>query len=269
MIASSIMAIMVAALAGVAMAVRQSWDYSHAHGDANLHAQVALARIARAVSEATTTENLPGVAVAVYQVGTEQFPDTLVVWNPAGAPQNATGPPLVRECVFYCPDPVDPRRLVEITAPADNSTISLTSDITSPAGLAQVDAIKAAPTSQKVLLTPRLRVVRVTSDPSSARGCVRFVRRLRPSAAEWASYKAGTLTWANLSWPQTIYGSTTGLRQAWVRSEIQLVPGRDLSSADPDAPVTAPDADELIRGSERDLAVPFFGSASVYYDMPK
>ena len=59
------------------------------------------------------------------------------------------------------------------------------------------------------------------------RGAARFETRLRPSDTDWANYKAGSVTWMNLPWVQGIYGSQAGLRQVWVRMELQFVPGVD------------------------------------------
>jgi hypothetical protein len=85
------------------------------------------------------------------------------------------------------------------------------------------------------------------------RGCLRFAQRVLPSADDWTAYlnasdEAGM--WAALPWAQSIYGTRTGLRQSWVRFELQLLPGE----------VVAHDAAAL-------PAAPFFGSAALYYEM--
>ena len=54
-----------------------------------------------------------------------------------------------------------------------------------------------------------------------------------------------------MPWVQGVYGSQSGLRQAWLRFELQLMPSE--ISAD--------------RDSSGQQAIPFFGSAAVYYEM--
>ena len=85
------------------------------------------------------------------------------------------------------------------------------------------------------------------------RGALRFESRLRPSAADWSDYQADNVAWDDLPWVQGICGSQTGLRQAWVRIEMQLVPGQASATHDPSG----------LR------AIPFFGSAAVYYELER
>jgi hypothetical protein len=85
------------------------------------------------------------------------------------------------------------------------------------------------------------------------RGAVRFERELRPSATDWTRYTQGTLAWNNLAWPQGIYGTHTGLRQVWVRTELQLMPGEDVLKADP----------------QGQRAIPFLGSGTLHYELKK
>jgi hypothetical protein len=72
----------------------------------------------------------------------------------------------------------------------------------------------------------------------------------RPSETDWTQYLAGSKTWESLSFVQGIRGSVSGLRQSWCRFELQLCPyGTDDHS--------------------RDLAIPFFGSGAVLYELHK
>ena len=73
---------------------------------------------------------------------------------------------------------------------------------------------------------------------------------LRPSAAEWSQFEAGTRPWEDISWAQSVHGSRTGLRQTWCRIELQLRPSH-------------------LASDDADLAIPFFGSATAYYEMRK
>jgi hypothetical protein len=86
---------------------------------------------------------------------------------------------------------------------------------------------------------------------STTRGAARFETRLRPSDTDWANYTAGSVTWMNLPWVQGIYGSQAGLRQVWVRMELQLTPGTDWIESNPEAA----------------QPMPFLGSAALYYDL--
>lgn len=257
LIATTMMLMLAGVLGGLAAAVQTSADYSQGHGDATQHARVALERITRNVTQATAAAEHPGFAVVFDQIGPWQYPDTLLVWRPAGAPANAAGPPLVRELVIYCPNPSNPEQLLEITAPTDSRSLPLDSRIQQSPWRQIVDDVKTSSASQRVVLTDLLRVASTAGKRSSSsqantlRGAVRFEQELRPSAVQWSQYRAGTRTWENLSWPQGVYGSRTGLRHAWLRIELQLMPGAPAAGAD-------------LEGHQ---AYPFFGSAAVNYEM--
>ena len=62
--------------------------------------------------------------------------------------------------------------------------------------------------------------------------------------------------WSAIRWPQSLYGNDAGFRQVWLRTELQLNSQSDESN----------DTEEE---SLEDFAVPFFGSAAVYYRMRK
>ena len=131
MISIGIMALIVSGLSALALAVRQGWDYNEGHGRATQHARVALERIARAVSTATATAEDHGFVVVFTPSGSERYSDTLGVWRPnwpneeSTLPANADGTARISECVIFCPDPDQPNRLVEITAPTDTRTIPI------------------------------------------------------------------------------------------------------------------------------------------------
>lgn len=242
LVSVAVLTIIAGVLGGLATAVQTSSDYSQGNALAVQHTRVAQERITRAVAGAYSNGSYPS-AVAVYEVvGGWRFPDTLVVWNPAAAPANANGPPLVRELVIFCPDPADPRRLLEITAPHNASTIQLNEQLNTPAGRSLIAGIKTASDSEKVVLSNLLR----TADVNGAtRGCVRFERELRPSDSAWQSYLGGTTPWSGLVWPQGAGGSTAGMRQNWMRYEWQMMPGESAAAKDPSG----------------QQAVTFFGSA--------
>ncbi len=252
LIAMAIMGTMAAMVAGLSQAATSGWQYGQGHADATQHARVALERIARTVREAWATPDFPGCAISSSNVGSWRFPDTLVVWSPNGLPVNVAGPPLVNECVFYCPDPVNPQQLVEIRAPTDTRTIPLGSELSLSTWQTEIAAIKIAPSSTKVVLTDLLR----TSENAIGllkRGAIRFERELRPSESEWTAYQGTTISWTDMSWPQDLFGSTSGTRHVWIRVELQLMPGYETLARDP-------------AGQQ---AVVFFDSADLIYTLSK
>jgi type II secretory pathway pseudopilin PulG len=247
-----IVSLLAGTLGGLTLGVQQSWRYTSRLAVANQHARVALARMRRAIDAAYATATCPGVYVVTTTVNGYTFPDTLIVWKPNGTPLNSNGPPKINECVFFCPDPADPRQLLECTAPSDSRDLPWDQDLGTGPWATELATLKTAPSTKRVVLTNLLRTARVSdNDPNSARGVVRFERTLRPSAAEWSQFQSSSLTWANMSWPQCLKGKTTGLRQAWIRTELQLVPDAENSTLD-------------VYGAK---TVPYFGSASLMYQV--
>ena len=244
LIALSIMVMVVGTLGGIAKTIQLGFEYNQGHGAATQHARVVLERITKTAREATANEAFPGLMVLADQVGVWRFPDTLVVWHPAGQPAFPQGLPRLNELVVYCPDPNDPGTLAEITT---EDTAALSADQAVRAS--QIEAVKKSSTSHVTTLTELLRTGSVDVNGQGAlRGAVRFEVLVRPSDAQWAD--AG-IPWEQLPWVQGIYGSQIGLRQAWVRIELELMAG------EPPAP-GAVDCRQVI---------PFFGSAALYYTM--
>lgn len=222
LIAVTIMSYIALAMAYMGAAATQSTTYSQGRNTVQQHARVVFERIHRMVQEATMAPDYPGVAVLYDAIGTYRYPDTLIVWHPSGAPANPLGPPLVSECLFYCPDPSNPAQLVELTAPTNASTLTFDpATLNTTAWRATINAIKTASTSQKTLLTELMRTANPTGQ-SSVRGCVRFELTLNPSTSEIASYKGGSLSWTNIHWPMVMYSNSHGLRQVRLRTELQL-----------------------------------------------
>jgi prepilin-type N-terminal cleavage/methylation domain-containing protein len=250
LIAMGIMLLVVGALETLAQAVHQAFEYNEGHGMATQHARVVLDRITRTVNEATANEQFPGFLVLADTVATWTFPDTLVVWHPTGQPADAAGLPRYGELVIYCPDAYIPNQLLEITLPGDTRVTPAVTD--QAAWASALSTIKQGRQGNRVVLTDLLRTCTTSTGGSSGwRGAVRFASQVRPSDSEWAQFKAGTLAWKNLPWVQTFYGAKTGLRQSWLRMELQLMPGKGIVA--PDAASQQP--------------VPFFGSAALYYEM--
>jgi type II secretory pathway pseudopilin PulG len=250
LIAMSVVAMVVGTLGALANGVQQAYEYNEGQGAATQHARVVLDRITRAVNEATANEQFPGFIILADTAGPWQFPDTLVVWHPSGPPADPKGLPRFNELAIYCPHASAPNNLVEITVPSDTRIVPPVSNQAQWA--TEIQAIKQNTAAQVVTLTDLLRTCLAnTTAPLKWRGAVRFARRLNPSDSQWAQYKSGNLAWQDLYWVQGLYGAQTGLRQAHLRIELQLMPGKGWVANNP--------------ATQR--AITFFGSAAVYYTM--
>jgi len=253
MLAAAVMGLIVASLGALAVTVQMGNEFTMGQGTGTQHGRVALERIQRAMNEATASVDLPGFVVFSETVGSYDFPDTLVVWRPDGAPANAEGPPLFSELVIFCPAADDPSKLVEITVPTDNRTTPDPGDTSSWAG--ELAAIKVSNLAEIVTLTDLLRTSSVTSDANitQRRGVLRFETEMRPTETEWLLYEDGSTDWEDIAWPQGLYGSTTGVRVSRCNIEFQLMPpGTSSGSVDAEQ-----------------LALPFFGSAAIHYQLAR
>jgi hypothetical protein len=246
-----IVAIVAVSLQAMIGSVQVANDYSQGYGTATQHARVAISRIEAAVHQAYGKSIYPGVWVTQDTDGQWTYPNTLIVWQPSGAPANPSGPPLVQELVIFCPDPSAPNDLIQLTVPGDTTVVPTTD---SAALTTLINSLKTISTANKVVLTNLLQVVSVSGASSgvTARPAVRFVVTLTPSAASWSSYLAGATAWGNLPWAQGMCSAAEGRREVWLRSEIQLAPGV-VWSAENSAAATP---------------VPFLGSACFSYSLP-
>jgi type II secretory pathway pseudopilin PulG len=253
LMATAIMGILAGAMAGIAMAVQQSAVYNYGRTTSAQNARVSLDRINRMILTATSAPNYPGVAVCTTSIGSYLFPDTLLVWHPAsGTPANAAGPPLISELVIYCFDPSTPNNLIELTAPTNTGTIVMDSAALSTGSWPNTIAgLKTASSSQKTVLTSLLRTAAAASGSNGLRGVVRFNLDLHATASEWTAYQNGTLPWANIAWPQGLYSTAGALRQALIRTELQLMPAQLQGQQDP--------------SGQQPLV--YFGSAALYYQV--
>jgi len=241
LVAIAVTTMVVTALGSLTRAVQLSSEYSDGRSSALQHARVTLSRIERMVNEAHASDQFPGAVVFADSRGGWRLPETLVVWHPAGAPAFPTLLPRFSELVIFCPQPSDPSKLLEITAPTDNRQVPA---LSSTSWATELLALKTGSASKKVMLTELVRVGKIADE---SRGAVRFEAERRPSDAEWASYTAGTTTWENVAWVQGVRGAQTGLAQTWVRIELQLIPARP-------------------GGTTADSPITFFGSAAAYYE---
>lgn len=256
MISIAVSAVLVGTMSVLAESVRTNATFSGGQNMAVQHAQVVLQRIQRLVNDAYATETYPGVVVVDETVNSFRYPTKLVVWKPSGTPVNPAGPPLISELVIVCPNPSNPGELCEITAANDTRTVQLNeTSLNTSTGRALITAVTTATTSVKTQLTPMLRSAATATTASAAiRGCIRFECELHPTTTELATFRGGTGTWTNLNWVQDVDSSSFGLRQVWLRTEIQLL--SEPRNSDGSVPTTA-------------STLPFFGSSAIYYPVAK
>jgi Tfp pilus assembly protein PilV len=74
-------------------------------------------------------------------------------------------------------------------------------------------------------------------------GCVRFTLSMTPTDGQLAAVSPNTTAWTQLNWPQSLYSSNSGIRQATLSIELQVEP------------------DGIARASDTVTAIPFFDSA--------
>ncbi len=249
LVAITIMVMVMGSLGAMAKAVNEGALYGETYGTATQHARVSMERISASVRGATTSDDFPGLLVVEETVGGWGFPDTLVVWHPDGVAADPDGLPRVNELRVYCPNPEAPNELLEVTIPSDTRTVPSPSDKT--AWRATIATLKSSASGVPTVLTNMLRTARVNAAETSGRGAVRFTARYRPDEEEMADFAAGSSDWDELAWPQGIYTDNVGLRQVWLRMELQLVPGSTSVGA---------------RSSD-ETAIPFLGSASCFFEV--
>jgi hypothetical protein len=251
LVATTIMLLIATAVATLASTVQSTNSFCQGYTVSGQHARVALSRVQRTVESATASEQFPGFIIVTEQAGAQELPSTLVVWSPVAAPVNPIGLPLINEIVVYSPNPARPNELLEIRSPTDVSIVPAATDVGSWRTL--TDQLKSSTSTVKVVLTTRLRTAPLTGSysesltPADLRGVVRFRRLIAPTDQDWARYRAGTKNWQDLNWPLDSYRLTSGTRAVVCQTEIQIAPGSMAS-----APTTA---------------IPFYGSASITYEL--
>jgi len=253
LMATTIMVMVAGAVATLGMTVHGTNNHCQGQTAAAQHARVALERIKHAVDQAVASEQFPACLVVAEQVGGQQLPDTLVVWSPAGAAANPLGMPQIRELVVFAPDPEHPNCLLEIRSPSSVTTAPSASDTSAWRNL--VEELKTSPSSDTIVLTDRLRTTPVTGNWSDSltaqqlRAVIRFRRLMAPTDQEWSQYRAGSKAWGELAWPLDSYRATSGTRTVACQTELQIITGAKASAAA--------------------TALPFFGSASFSFELPR
>ncbi len=248
---TAVMGILASTMAALATTVQMANEQQLGRGEAIQHGQVAIERIERAILGAVANENFPGFIVITETDSGFAFPDTLVVWNPKGDAVDPTGMPRVSELVMFTTESGNPSKLLEIQDTSDTSEVPALDSSFEWQEL--VEMLRTSYFEEYgyggAVLTNLLRTAKATSS-SRSRGCIRFEQQLRPSASEWQDYKDGNTDWEDLPWALGVFGATTGQRQALCRVELQLRPG-DIDSND------------------KGVAIPFFGSGAIYYQLER
>jgi hypothetical protein len=253
LVASTIMVLIAGGMGSLAMTAHEANSYSRGRLVAAQHARVALDRIEQTIDQAVASEQFPVCLIVTEQIGSEELPQTLVVWSPEANAVEPAGLPRVNELAIFAPDPAQPGRLVEFRSPSDSSVTPAPSDLTAWRTL--TDGIKSSQTSQKVTLTDRLRTAPLSGQWSPAltsselRGVVRFRRVMTPTDQQWAQYKSALRTWNAIDWPLDSFRTTSGTRAVACQTELQIVSG-DMASA-------------------AATAVPFFGSTLRTYELAR
>jgi hypothetical protein len=249
LLALSVMVMVAGALAAITRAVQMGFEYSRGYGTATQHARVAMQRICRTVNEATASASFPGFKVVAEQEGACRFPDALAVWFPEGAASDPDGLPLFEELKVYLPDPSQPSRLLEVTLAGNTNPVPEFDDeagwataIGAMRGALESGNTPSATGLERAALTDLLRTARVSGGADSEpRAAVRFEAEYRPADG-------------SADWVQGVQGSDVGLCQAWLRIELQLVPESETNAG--------------AGASSGRHAIPFLGSAAVYYLKP-
>lgn len=235
LIASAVTAMIGLTLAGITAAVNTGNDHVAGRATATQHARVTLERIRRTIDQAHGSESFPACVVFADTIGTQHFPDTLVVWQPTTTATNPTDLPTVGELVIYAPAATDAGVLLECTNRSSTAAVPTLSNTT--AWFTLIDDFLTSNSASRVELTNLVRTaeVRTTallSSTSAERAAIRFHVFMTPSETEWTQFRAGTRTWDNVAWPLDFRGANVGVRRVVCQLELQLLPRRDGADDD-------------------------------------
>lgn len=244
LVASAVMGIICLGFGTLAMSVQMANAYAQEKNQIGQHARVVLLHVERKVQNAHATEAFPGCMPITYVDGSYDFPQAIAVWTPIGEPNNDY--PLVSQLTLFACDPSSPNRLLQISNTADSGVAPALNNPSAWRTL--VTNLISASDSEVSEISDQIRAGKIGSRYYST---LRFQTRITPTDSELASARSGTSQWEELDWPTSIYSSDSGLRQVWCHFEFQLVPSNDVTT----------------HGSLQDLAVPFFGSSALYYQV--
>lgn len=257
-IVMTIMPLLAMVVGGLVLAVHTAWNHTHGLEETAAQGRAVVERIRFMVSQAgiyeiAGTPTTAGIAVIPRFFGPYELPEALVVWSggrTGGMVEQGVQHrlPRAQELVVYTPDPAEPHRLLEVIFPGVTTPV----DFRSPGLPATVRLLLASPAAETTLLSDRVRrglLDGVGAVPGSVAGNVRFGLATSPSDESMVAVLPGTAAWYGLTWPQTLVSSTSGVRQATVRIELQLTV-RDQEDRHVDL---------------AEACLPVFGSASYQY----
>ena len=253
LVATTIMVMIAGAMATLAVTAHATNIHCRGQVQSSQHARVSLERIEQAMEKAIANEQFPACLVVAEQSSGQLLPQSLVVWSPTGTASDPAGLPLISELVVFSPDPANPNTLLEIRSPSNTSAAPATTETSAWQSL--VDSFRTGLTNDRIVLTNQLRTAPLSGAWSNSltatqlRGVVRFRRVLAPTEQAWTDYRGGTRAWQDLDWPLDGYRATSGTRVVVCQTELQIVAG-NMAAA----------------GS---TALPFFGSASLSYELPR
>ncbi|QDT38972.1 PulJ/GspJ family protein [Stratiformator vulcanicus] len=252
MIALTVTSGLVVILGGIMTASATAQRHTEGVATAISHGETALRRVRTAVGsagvyEVSAGQRICGIAVVPTTVESTTLPDTLVVWTGDGS--LADGDPLERlplasELTVFAPGVGDAHRIDEISFPSATGEV----DFAAADFAATIRALVASADAVRTRLTDRLR--RAEMPAGTMVGALRFQIIAQPTDAEIAA-ATDEASWTALNWAGGFGGSSTGLQEISVTTELQL------HLFDPDGPN---DAGVAAGGS-----LPLFGSASRRY----
>jgi len=249
LVSSAVMGIICLSFGTLAMSVQMANEYAHEKNMVGQHSHAILQRIERTIRTAHANEAFPGIHVISYTKNGYDFPQSIAIWTPADR-TTAGDYPTLGELTFFISDPDAPNRLLEVTA----STSVAAPDLTDTAEWQEVvDRMLDSDSTEIAEISDLVRVGKVNNTDSEYYSTLRFEPRYSPTDAELADARAETTDWEALSWSNSVYSASTGLRQTWVSFEFQLVSTDSMEN----------------HADMQESAVPFFGSSALYYQVTK
>jgi hypothetical protein len=230
MIGITVLTMIASAIGTLAMLIQDTNTLNRGNTAALQHARVVFDRLDRTLQGCQFNFQFPGCIVVNWTVGTNSYPDTLVVWSPQGAPADPTGLPRRHELIVYTPGKDNPSILEEVTdRTGPTTTVPASSD---QAGWrTMVTNMINSPTAKRIPLTSLLRTGVPLGGTGQSHGMVRFRTALAPTETDLAYYNANNMAWGNMSWPLNTYGQEYGVAQRVCFVELQLVPQGEVSSS--------------------------------------
>ena len=258
LMAMSISAILVMALAGIVTATQSAWRHTQGIEDSQAEINASFDRMRLMISQAGIYQvngQAPEVGLAVVTRAWNYIdvPDILVVWSGGrngGISQNGTlnRLPRMNEILIYTSDPADAHQFVEIALPDSSAEIDFNSSAFDNTIRTAIQSSQA----EKALLSKRLKNSQYLLSGSpwgpTASNLIFTITRT-PDDASLQATTPGTSDWMNLPWPQGTVSATSGLRQVTVNYEIQFETAEQNTLTDINS----------------ETALPFFGSSSRLY----